>query len=564
MKGIYNTVRWTLGQVRPFIRSFIFLILLGAVLSLCDVAIAVISKRLIDGAVLGELSVAFNAGIIFAAVIVLQIILQSILSVSSLKLEEIMSNNIRKKVFSQIIKAEWKELSKYHSGDLLTRMTRDIGIFSNTIINTVLDIVSLGVQMLAAFIVLLIFEPILAVAAVVISPVALLISRVFRRKMKKVYTRMQETEGEYRSFIHEAVQNLSVIKAFCMEKRNIQKLDGLHAENLGWVKKRSKISAATNSVLSLGYWAGYFMSFSFGAYRLYQGKATFGTFAAFIQLFGQVQEPLEGLAYKVPQIISAEASAERLMEFDRLSIEDDVIGEPAWTSAGIVFENVRFKYGEANNILEDVSFEIYPGEATAIIGTSGEGKTTIIRLLLSLIKPEAGRISFVNQKNERIESGTGCRGMISYVPQGNTLFSGTIRENLYLGNPDASEEGLKKALEKACAWDFICELPDGLDTEVGERGIGLSEGQAQRIAIARAFLHKAPILVLDEATSALDVNTEVEVLKAIKTLKHQPTCIIVSHRPSVIKMCSKILRLEDGRILECEDRVISAPEGEAV
>ncbi len=564
MKGFFNIVRWIAGQLGPFILSFILIIILGAVLSLSDVGIALISKRLIDGAVSGDISMAFKAGLIFALVIIGQIVLQSILSVSSVKLEEVMSNSIRRKVFSKIIKSQWMSLSKYHSGDLLTRMTRDVGIFSNAIVNTVPDMVSLGVQLVAAFIVLMFYEPMLAILAVVLGPIILLISRVFGRKIKKVHIRMQETEGEYRSFIQEIVQNLTVIKAFSLENRNLLKINMLHNENLVWVRKRSRISALTNSVLSLGYWIGYFIAFGFGAFRLYQGRATFGTFTAFLQLFGQVQGPFEELAYKIPQLISAGACAERIMEFEELDMEDEGKYAPSWENAGVLFENVMFKYDSKKPVLESTSFEIYPGEIAALIGTSGEGKTTIVRLLLSLIKTEAGKISIINKKGESIECSPSCRSMISYVPQGNTLFSGTIRDNLYFGNPDATDEELKKALGDVCAWEFTRELTSGIDTEIGEKGIGLSEGQAQRIAIARALLRKSPILIFDEATSALDVDTEIKVLRAIKCLKPQPTCIIITHRASAMKMCNRVLKLEDGRIFECGEKIILNPRSEAI
>jgi ABC-type multidrug transport system fused ATPase/permease subunit len=550
--------------IRPFILSFILIIVLGSILSLSDVSIALISKKLIDDAVSRNISEAIKVSLVFVGVIVMQIAFNSIISILASKLKELISNSIRSRIFERVLRAQWMELSKYHSGDLLTRMTRDVGIFSNAIVNTVPDMVSLGVQLVAAFIVLMFYEPMLAIIAVAIGPIAILTSRIFGRKIKKVHIRMQETEGEYRSFIQEIVQNLTVIKAFCLENRSLLKIDMLHNENFIWAKRRSRISTLTNSVLSLGYWIGYFISFGFGAFRLYQGRATFGTFTAFVQLFGQVQGPFEGLAYKIPQLISAGACAERLMEFEELDMEDEGKYVPSWENVGVLFENVIFKYDSEKPVLEDTSFEIYPGEIAALIGTSGEGKTTIVRLLLSLIKPEAGKIIITNKKRESIECCPSYRSMISYVPQGNTLFSGTIRDNLYLGNPDATDEELKKVLREASAWEFTNELTSGIDTEIGERGIGLSEGQAQRIAIARALLRKAPILLFDEATSALDVDTEINILRAIKNMKPQPTCIIITHRPSVMNMCNRVLKLEDGRIFECGEEVISNPRSEAI
>lgn len=564
MKNFLNISKWILGQIRPFILSLISIITLGAVLSLANVGLAVSSKLLLDSATEGNLSKVFLVVSLYLGIIITVISVQRIISIMSARTIELISNKIRQNIYEHILISSWVDLSKYHSGDIVTRMTRDIGILSNVLVNVILGMFSLGVQLIVAFFVLLSFEPALAVAVFVLGPAGILFSRYFGRKLKKFHKKLQETEGEYRSFIHESIQNLLVVKSFCLEKRYIQYIDDLQNERLGWVLQKSKASSNANTVLSSGYWLGYFITFIWGAYLIYKGTATFGTFTAFIQLVGQVQGPFEGLAYKFPQLISAAASAERLMEIDMLDIEEKIEIAADCIDGGIVFENVVFKYEYTKPVMDRVSFNIYPGEIAALIGGSGEGKTTIIRLVLSLIYPEFGCIYFTGKKGERIKCCPSTRRLLSYVPQGNTLFSGTIRENLYLGNPEADEFELIKALSEASAWDFVEELPYGMETVIGEHGIGLSEGQAQRIAIARALLRKAPILILDEATSALDIDTEVRVLEAIKALDHKPTCIIITHRKSVMEMCSKVLKLEDGKINGSSFEAISNQVDEAV
>jgi ABC-type multidrug transport system fused ATPase/permease subunit len=274
--------------IGPFIISFIIIIVLGSILSLSDVSIALISKKLIDDAVSGNISEAIKVSLVFIGVIVMQIVFNSIISILSSKLKELISNSIRSSIFERVLRAQWMELSKYHSGDLLTRMTRDVGMLSNTLVSVIPDMISLGVRLIGAFIILMIYEPRLAFIALVLGPMGVLISRIFGKKLKKVQTRIQETEGDYRSFLHETVQNLPVIKSFCMENRNINQIEMLQNENLGWVRRRSSISAAANSILSLCFWLGYLIAFGWGAFSLSMGNLTFGTFTAVLQLVGQV------------------------------------------------------------------------------------------------------------------------------------------------------------------------------------------------------------------------------------------------------------------------------------
>lgn len=294
---------------------------------------------------------------------------------------------------------------------------------------------------------------------------------------------------------------------------------------------------------------GYLLAFGWGAVRLAQKAISYGTLTAFLQLVGQVQSPFIGLAYTLPRIIATAASVERIMELEDLEMEKPVEKLPDRFSVEVILDEVDFSYNKEELVLEKASFDLKPGETLALIGPSGEGKTTIIRLILALLKPNRGQLFFRDDMGIDYPVNAATRDWIAYVPQGNTLFSGTIAENLKCGNPIASDDELKEAAIKACAWEFIQKLPDGLNTVLGEHGLGLSEGQAQRISIARAILRNAPVLILDEATSALDMDLEMRVLEGIKNLKPARACLVITHRLSALQMCSRVLKLKDGKII---------------
>ncbi|MCX7710872.1 MAG: ABC transporter ATP-binding protein/permease, partial [Clostridia bacterium] len=393
-------------------------------------------------------------------------------------------------------------------------------------------------------------EPMLAVLTFVLAPCAILLSHFLGQKFKDYHIKIQESEGRYRTFIQEQIQNILVVKAFCREKESVCESEKLQNQRLRWVTSRSKINTAGSAILSMGYWLGYLTAFIWGAFRLSEGAATFGTLAAFIQLVEQVQEPFICLAYDLPQLFTSQASAGRLMELDQLQGEKNLENMKKWKSTGICLENVSFSYDPAKEVLVNVNIRIQPGEIVALAGMSGEGKTTLIRLLLSLVSPKSGKVCFFNSAGHKTESSAAFRHFISYVPQGNTLFSGTIEENLRIGRPDATEKDIEQALQAANALDFIKKLPGGIHTKIGENGYGLSEGQAQRLSIARALIKKAPVLILDEATSALDIHTEKGILQSVKKLGASRTCIIITHRPTAYEVCDRVLKIQNGQLME--------------
>lgn len=546
---IKQIIQWLNKQVKPFIPSIIIIILLGVFMAIIGVSSAIASKNMVDAAIAKEKDRAILFGIIFFSVIFIQIGLRAILSARTTKIMERFSNNMRLNLYHHIAHSNWSELINYHSEDILTRMTSDVGVITGGIIGVIPNIITLGVQLVFAFFTLYNYDRVLSYLAVLIGPITVLFYRLFSRKLKNLHMKIQESEGIYRAYIHECIQNISIIKVFSLEDNSAIKVGNLQDDRMKWVINRNRVSVAASSMLSIGYYIGYMLSFGWGAFRLSIGAITYGMLTAFFQLVNQVQAPFIAIARSIPQLIETEASAIRLMELEKLSLEKRGSQNVILNKAGIKFEDVSFHYNEKQPVIQNATADIHPGELVAIVGPSGEGKTTIIRLVLSLLEQNNGKISIIDGSRE-YDINSSFRNLISYVPQGNTLFSGTIIENLRIGNPDATEEEICQALKDACAFDFINELKDGLHSIVGERGIGLSEGQAQRLTIARALLRKAPILILDEATSALDEVTELHVLNAIKSLNPKPTCLFITHRPTVYNQSDRVLSIDNGVLKE--------------
>lgn len=563
MKTNCVKIKWMTGQVRPFILPLSLTLILGAVCSLSGIILALLSKLLIDCAATTQVHRMVQYVFIICILILADVGARAVASIMSAQCSTKISNNIQQRLYTHLTQTDWLELSRYHSGDVLTRMTSDVDAVTNLLASILPNIVSLCVMLTGSLIILLVFEPVLAVLVLLIGPVSLLLSRFYGRWLKKLYTQIKEVEANYRSFIHESIQNMVVVKAFGLEQVNFTRISNLQKNKLNLVSHRSRVSAVSNSILILSSWLGYFLVFSWGALNLTKGIATFGTFTALLQLVGYIQGPFSGLAHTLPQVVSAFASAERIIELEELQLDISDTPVVDMNSAGIQFESVSFDYKKNISVLKDVSARIYPGETVALIGSSGEGKTTLIRLLLSLVQPKKGHVHVTNG-HEKYAVSASSRKLISYVPQGNTLFSGTIADNLRYGCPDATDRELEAAARAACVWEFIENLTDGLYTVIGERGMGLSEGQAQRLSIARALLRKSPILVLDEATSALDISTEIKVLQSIRSLSPARTCIIITHRLTALKICNRVFKLEDAHLVELQNQITEDPATEAV
>jgi ABC-type multidrug transport system fused ATPase/permease subunit len=551
LKKIIKYTKWIISRTKASFLPLLLLVAVGVISSLTSVLIALETKKLFDSAQYGHIDTLMISGLVIIGIVIVETLIESYFKVFATKVSVSLSNKLRNELFAKLSRAKWIDFSKYHTGDLLTRMTNDIETVVSGITMAVPSIIGLIFSLCASAVVLIIFDPYLALLAFILGPLSVILTKLFGSKLSEYHLRLQETESESRSFLQERLKNMQVVRAFRLESASSSLLSSLLDKKLNWIIRRSKITAVSSAFLTLSYWLGFLLAILWGSLQLSKGNATFGTITVYLQLVGKIQEPFVEMAYTVPQIIMMYASAGRLINLEDIEEETSSAEQPDWISAGISAKDLTFRYDNDKTVFDKVSFNIEPGQFTAVVGASGEGKTTVIRLLLSLLEPESGSLSFYNpETGEDVPSGTSTRSLISYVPQGNTLFSGTIAENVMLGNSDATPEKMTEALKKAYIWDFIESLPDKAETKIGENGYGLSEGQAQRIAIARALLCEKPVLILDEATSALDSTTELEVLKALASIKPRPTCIIITHRKAALDFCDKIISIKNGRITE--------------
>lgn len=553
MKNYISKLKWIFTQSKSALFPLLIIVILGGITSITSVYRALASKTLIDSATYSQNNLIARWTIILISLLLIEITFKGISSVLSTFCTNKISNKLQEKIFKHITYSEWLEESNYHSVNLLTRLTNDVDTITNVIVSVFPGIISLLTILIFSFITLLSLDPIIAIVAIVFCPALIVFTKLLTKKLKKYYIDIQDEEVKYRSFIQESINNTLIVKSFTLENSNINKLKNIQATKSGLAMKRSFLITFVNLLIQLGVYGGNIFVMCFGAFKIAIGSSSFGTLTALLQLFSNIQGPFAALSQCIPQIISAIGATERLMEIEALTCEDTSKSKlkDISNNLSIAGKNINFSYKEDLPILKNINFNINPSEIVALVGPSGEGKTTLIRLILSLIHPTSGNAYISNSSiNEDIIPDH--RNLISYVPQGNTLFSGTIEENLKIGNKDASMEDIIDACKIACAYDFIDSLDDKFNTLIGEKGLGISEGQAQRLAIARSLLKKSPILILDEATSSLDGDTELRVLEGIKSLKHKPTCIIITHRPSALQICNRIFKLQRGYLKEIE------------
>ena len=542
-----NYAKWLFSYTKPYIPSLSVMLLFQIAASLLSLGMSLISKNIIDRATAGK-GIAYSIAAFVTVLIVSQTI-TILTSLVSVVISEKFSFGIRRNVYEKILHTNWLSVSKYHTGDLMTRLTSDTDAVANGISGTIPSILILIVQLTSSFITLFVFDRFLALSSLLIAPVAFLASVILGKRLKKLQVKVQESESKYRSFIHESLSNIMIIKSFCDEEYSSEHLYELRNERLYWILKKNRMSLATSSTINVGFQFAYILAFTWGALGISKGSITYGTMSLFLSLVGQVQAPLISLAQTIPKIVSILASAGRIIEIQDLPAEERLNQTIEQTSIGADLEHITFGYNE-DSIFEDTSLHINPGEFVAIVGESGIGKTTLIRLIMSFLNSDSGSISFFNSMGQTEKSTATSRHFISYVPQGNTLFSGTIADNVRMGNRNATEEEIIAALKASSAYDFVQNLPDGMNTVIGEKGHGVSEGQAQRISLARALVRNAPFLVLDEATASLDEKPELRVLEGIRSLTPKPTCILITHRRSVLNYCDKEIKIEDKKIKE--------------
>lgn len=530
------------------------MVVVNSLVGTLDVAVGLafvwFSKEIIDIATGVREGSLVTYGIVMAALMLAEIGVRALDSWIANTLSVRNRNRLRYRLFARLMQSEWRGLEQHHSGDVLNRLINDITTVSSLITETASALIITVVQLIASFFFLYYMDRTLALVVVCIMPLFLVFSRFYVRRMRGMTKDVRESDSRIHAVMQESLQNKLVIKTLEQDSKLLGKLDGLQDTLEEQVLRRTRFSIGSRAVVSAGFATGYLTAFLWGVFRIAAGSISFGVMTAFLQLVGRVQRPITDIARMIPGMVGAVTSGERLMELEELPLEQTTSPQMVDGTAGVRLEDVTFHYAEGDrDILKHFSADFPPHTATAILGETGAGKTTLIRLLLALVKPVEGRVVVYDEPAEEGESheyaaSPDTRCNFVYVPQGNTLFSGTIRDNLLLGDSASSDERMWAALDMACA-DFVRRLPQGLDTPCGEGGGGLSEGQAQRIAIARSLLRPGSILLLDESTSALDVETERELLRRITEGEQGKTLIFITHRPSVTGYCDRIIRIEN-------------------
>lgn len=540
---------WMIKRTRPFAGSLFLLFILNVVMAIAGVGSTVVSKYIIDGATGSGANITTPGIIALILITAVSIGVGAISSIISTHINEKYAFGIRSQVFDNILSGTWMKVSSFHSGDMITRLTSDIDRVASGIASILPNFLFLIIRIIIAFGVLFYYDRFLAVMALVVGPVGVILSLIFSGKLHKYQTQLNATESSYRSFMQEAVENIAVTKAFSRETVSHDHLLDFRDERLRLILRRNKLSTAMNLCISMVFSAGYLIAFGWGIYRLSTGSITYGTMTVFLSLVAQLQGPIMGLGSIIPQFITVLSSTGRVLEIDSIEKESCLTETTPFPNAiGIKIQGLSYGYTD-EMILENLNIDIHPGEIVGIVGYSGSGKTTLIRLILSLISAKEGKLLFTGDSWEE-EVSASARRFISYVPQGNTLFSGTVADNLRMGRSDADDQSIWDALEVADAADFVRALDENLNTRIGENGLGLSEGQAQRIAIARAIIRNAPILILDEATSALDAQTEEKVLQRMCAAGLLKTCILITHRRTMLRFCTRALEVDNKQTTE--------------
>lgn len=500
-------------------------------------------KRLTDVAVGKEEGNLVTLAIFLAVVLGVEMLLNVIKTWVRAVLGVRTQNLMQQYFFSRLLHGEWSGVGRMHSGDVLNRLFGDVSDIVALMTEVVPSTVIIIVQFIASFIYLYSMDSNMALILIVTAPLFVLLSRFYFRKMRRIVRKIKDSNSALQAIIQESVQNKMVVKVMEQTDNQVDKLERRQSVLRWQIKKRAMFSIITKVIVNVGFAGGYLIALIWGVFEVSDGTITVGVLMAFTQLISKIQRPMLDFARLLPTFVNSLTSAERLIELEELPLEEETSQYHLNGCVGVRFEHADFKYADkGQHVISDFSYDFKPGTFTAILGETGAGKTTLIRLMLALIKANKGNVVIYSYKEERpVATDTRCN--FSYVPQGNSLFSGTIRENLLFGNPNATTKQMKEALHIAMA-DFVLELPDGLNTVCGEQGGGLSEGQAQRIAIARAIVRPAKVLLLDEATSALDIETEHELLLRIKEHYKDRTVIFVTHRLAVVEFTSDNLRMQ--------------------
>lgn len=539
---------WLFSRTKGRRGALAAIIVGNAVFAAAGASFSLLCRGIIDSAVAGDTVGirAYAAGL--AGFVLLQLVLRLVCNSLSEYVRAKIEMDMRGELFGRLLSSELDSLTKYHSGELLNRMFSDVKICADGIADIVPNAVNMVTRLVCACAIMIALEPWFALLFAAAGIVVFAVTKFFRGRLKGLHKQVQEKEGRVRSFLQESVESAAVVKVFGAERKMMKQNDVNQQEHFAVRMKRRTIGIISGAGFGLIFQAGYVFALVWGAYGIFTGGMSYGTLTAVLQLVNQIQSPFSGLSSLFPKLYAAEASAERIMELEALPAEKEAEKTLRYEDfRGLEVSGLKFSYGE-NEVISRADFTLKKGEIAALTGISGGGKSTLFMLLLGAYKPQGGAIRFAGADGSYLP-GRETRGIFAYVPQGNCLFSGTIRENIAFLRDcrGVFDEEIMSAARAACAEEFISQLPNGLDTRIGENGFGLSEGQAQRIAVARALFSGAGFLLLDESTSALDEQTERRLLENISAMDGK-TVLIVTHRPAALNICGRRFTIKDGVI----------------
>lgn len=550
-REMWNETKWLYSYAAKYKWLIVIYIVIGLFATGLALAASLVTKNLINEVIGGKISAAAVALYVFLGL--------SGIAVSALnrrlsaKISLRVNNEIRADVFGKFISTTWEEVSAFHSGDLLNRINGDVSTVADSVIGWIPSVTIKSAQFIGAIAIICYYDAAMALLSLISIPAAALISSLLLRKMRSYGTKIREAGSELMSFFEESLQNIQTVKAFGLSQSLDGRLAQLQKIYYDTSLEYNALSVKVTSGMSvLGLFVSY-LCMGWCIFRLFTGAIDIGTMVLFIQLSSYLSSSISSLISSVPTVISATVSAGRIISVLNLprEEEDESLAAREIADFGeapeIEFRDVSFGYKNGGKVFSEVNLTVAPGEFAAFVGPSGGGKTTLLRLLLGLVKPQSGKAT-LSAKGKAAEISSVTRRIFTYVPQEKAMFSGTVAEMLRLFSPEATDEEINAALKAACAYDFVAALPEGINTPLGERGAGFSEGQNQRLAIARAVLRKAPVLLLDEATSALDLETERRVLENITALCRGKTLIVMTHRESVLPLCDSVYRISGGKV----------------
>ena len=555
---IIDDWKWIFGYSARYKGAIAFYVILGIFSTSMGLVSSVASKYMIDIITGYETSKLWVMILIMVGSTIFSLAFSSIISRISTKLSIDINNDIQADIFDKIVDADWLSLNKYSNGDILNRFNGDIGTVSSNAISWLPTIIIAVYNFVATFFVIMHYDWVMAVIALGSAPVMLLMSRFMIKKQRDYSKKVREMSSQLMTFEVEAFYNFDTIKSFGVAPHYSKKMRWWQGKFRDISLKYNLFSIKTNIFLSILGTAVQFIAFGYCLFRLWTNDITYGTMTLFLQQRSNLSSAFNSVVSIIPAFLNSSVSAHRIRELVELPREVHIpesgeMDKYADRGFEVQMKDVNFSYVEGTRVITESAFQAKPGEIVALVGPSGEGKTTMIRLILGLVRPDQGEVKLRALGAREIEMNAETRHLFAYVPQGNTILSGTIAENMRMVKEDATDEEIIEALKVSCAWEFVEKLPLQINNSVGERGRGLSEGQAQRIAIARAVLRDAPILLLDEATSALDVTTERTVLRNIVKQHPNKTCIVTTHRPSVLNLCQRVYRVMETHVTELSE-----------